>query len=261
MISIYILVENNIPVYLGKTNEPNRRLKEHKVNFSKNISLEVIDEVEENEWVFWEQWWIEMFSSWGIELLNKNKGGGGPEYQTDSARKLIGNKQKGIKKPTVGNKLKGQKITWDLGTSTAVLQFDKQGNFIAEYKSMGEAYSKTKISSGNICKVCKGEAKTAHGYIWLYKDKWDGNPPILKQHKSRGREGVTKGKTWVRKNNPKRIDLFKPVLQFDKQNNLINEFPSINEAAIFLKSNEAAISHCCRGKQKTALGFIWKYKE
>jgi hypothetical protein len=196
MISIYILVENNIPVYLGKTNKPNRRLREHRMNFSKDVCLEVIDEVEENEWMFWEQWWIELFHSWGIKLLNGNKGGGGPEYQKESSKKLIGDKQRGIKKPTVSNKLKGQKITWDLGTSTAVLQFDKQGNFIAEYKSMGEAYSKTGIPSSAICDVCKERARSAHGYIWLYKDKWDGNPPILKQHKSKGKLSNTFGKTW-----------------------------------------------------------------
>jgi hypothetical protein len=199
MISIYILVENNIPLYLGKTNEPNRRLREHRINFSKDVVLEVIDEVEENEWMFWEQWWIEMFCNWGIKLLNGNKGGGGPEYQKESSKKLIGDKQRGIKKPTVSNKLKGQKITWDLGTSTAVLQFDKQGNFIAEYKSMGEAYSKTGVPSSAICEVCKEKTRSAHGYIWLYKDKWDGNPPILKQHKSKGKPSNTLGKTWKHK--------------------------------------------------------------
>jgi len=169
MISIYILVENEIPVYLGKTSEPNRRLREHRMNFSKDVSLEVIDEVKESEWMFWEQWWIELFNSWNIKLSNKNRGGGGPKYQTESAKKLIGNKQRGIKKPTVSNKLKGQKITWDLGTSTAVLQYDKQGNFIAEYKSMGEAYFKTGIPSSAICEVCKGRRKSAHKYIWKYK--------------------------------------------------------------------------------------------
>jgi hypothetical protein len=261
MISIYILLENEIPVYLGKTNEPNRRLREHRMNFSKDVCLEIIDEVEENEWMFWEQWWIELFCNWGIKLLNGNKGGGGPEYQKESSKKLIGDKQRGIKKPTVSNKLKGQKITWDLGTSTAVLQFDKQGNFIAEYKSMGEAYAKTGVPSSAICKVCKGTQRVAHSYIWLYKDKWDGNPPILKQHKSKGREGVTKGKNWTRKNNPKRNDLTKHILQFDKENNLINEFFSIREAANFLNANEVAISHCCRGKQKTAFGYIWIYKK
>ncbi len=196
MISIYILVENNIPIYLGKTNEPNRRLREHRVNFSKDVTLEVIDEIEKKEWVFWEQWWIELFGIWGIKLLNRNKGGGGPEYQKESSKKLIGDKQRGIKKPTVSNKLKGQKITWDLGTSTAVLQFDKQGDFIAEYKSMGEAYSKTGVPSSAICNVCKGIQRSAHNYIWLYKEQWDGKPPQLKKHKSKGKPSNTKGKTW-----------------------------------------------------------------
>jgi hypothetical protein len=137
-----------------------------------------------------------MFRNWGIKLLNGNKGGGGPGYQKESSKKLIGDKQRGIKKPTVSNKLKGQKITWDLGTSTAVLQFDKQGNFISEYKSMGEAYAKTGAPSSAICKVCKGTQRVAHSYIWLYKDKWNGDPPILKQHKSKGKPSNTLGKTW-----------------------------------------------------------------
>lgn len=192
MISIYILIENKIPVYLGKTNQPNRRLREHRMNFSKDVLLEVIDEVEENEWMFWEQWWIELFNSWGIKLLNKNKGGGGPEYQTNLSKDLIGNKQRGIKKPTVSNKLKGQKITWDLGTNINVLQFDKQGNFLSEYKSMGEAYNKTGIPASAICEVCKGKRRSAHGYIWVYKNQWDGNPPCLKQHKSKGKPSNNK---------------------------------------------------------------------
>ena len=196
MISIYILIENNLPVYIGKTNEPNRRLKEHKVNFSKDISLEVIDEVEESEWIYWERWWIEIFDSWGIILLNKNRGGGGPNKQTEYSKQLIGKKQKGVKKPTVSNKLKGQKITWDLGTSTAVLQFDKQGNFISEYKSMGKASFETGVPSSAICNVCKGIQRSAHNYIWLYKEHWDGKPPTLKKHKSKGKPSNTLGKTW-----------------------------------------------------------------
>jgi hypothetical protein len=50
------------------------------------------------------------------------------------------------------------------------LQFDKQGNFIAEYKSMGEAYSKTGVPSSAICEVCKGRRKSAHKFIWKYKE-------------------------------------------------------------------------------------------
>jgi hypothetical protein len=166
------------------------------MNFSKDVSLEIIDEVEEKDWIFWEQWWIELFNSWSVPLLNKNKGGGGPSFQTNLAKKSIGDKQKGIKKPTVSNKLKGQKLTWDLSTSTSVLQFDKQGKYITEYKSMGEASLKTGIPTSAICNVCKGKSRTAHGYIFVYKTKWDGNPPLLKQHKSKDKPSNVLGKTW-----------------------------------------------------------------
>lgn len=59
----------------------------------------------------------------------------------------------------------------------------------------------------------------------------------------------------MKKNNPARKS---PVLQFDLDNNLLNEFNSIKEAK--LATNIVSISDCCRGLQKTAGGFIWKYK-
>jgi hypothetical protein len=55
---------------------------------------------------------------------------------------------------------------------------------------------------------------------------------------------------------------FKPVLQFDKQDNFIAEFSSAKEAAIvFGKPGSDDIGAVCRGKQKSAFGFIWKFKE
>ena len=55
----------------------------------------------------------------------------------------------------------------------------------------------------------------------------------------------------------------KPILQIDNQNNLIQEFKSIKEALEhFDKSiNNSCITSCLKGRQKTAFGFIWKYKE
>jgi len=53
----------------------------------------------------------------------------------------------------------------------------------------------------------------------------------------------------------------KPIIQLDKENNIINEFKSINEATnsniIFKRSN---ISCCLTEKSKTAYGFKWVYK-
>ena len=51
--------------------------------------------------------------------------------------------------------------------SKAVLQYDLKGNFIKEFPSIREVYRETGIYS--IEKVCKGQRKTAGGFIWKYK--------------------------------------------------------------------------------------------
>ena len=53
----------------------------------------------------------------------------------------------------------------------------------------------------------------------------------------------------------------KSVLQYDLQDNFIKEFPSINQVYRELGFAHTSISACCNGKQKTAHGYIWKYKE
>lgn len=52
---------------------------------------------------------------------------------------------------------------------------------------------------------------------------------------------------------------FKPVLQLNRDETFIKEWVSIKEAGETLKIGRSDISACCRGKQKTAGGFIWKY--
>ena len=52
----------------------------------------------------------------------------------------------------------------------------------------------------------------------------------------------------------------KIIYQLDKQNNIIKEWPSIKEARLKLKIQSSDINNCCRGKNKTAGGFKFKYK-
>ena len=54
--------------------------------------------------------------------------------------------------------------------SKAVLQYDKNGNFINEYPSTREAERKTGIHQQHICRVCKGKRNSAGGYLWRYKE-------------------------------------------------------------------------------------------
>lgn len=52
----------------------------------------------------------------------------------------------------------------------------------------------------------------------------------------------------------------KRVFQYTKENEKINEFPSINEASRITEICNVNISQCCNGKRKTAGGYIWKMK-
>lgn len=53
----------------------------------------------------------------------------------------------------------------------------------------------------------------------------------------------------------------KSVVQYSKDGELIVEYPSIMEAERQTGCDKSSICQCCKGKQKSAGGFIWKYKE
>lgn len=55
-------------------------------------------------------------------------------------------------------------------TCTPVLQFTKQGIFVAEYFSINEAERCTKVAKSSICNCCKGRLKSAGKFIWKYKN-------------------------------------------------------------------------------------------
>lgn len=52
-----------------------------------------------------------------------------------------------------------------------------------------------------------------------------------------------------------------PVLQYDLKGNFIQEWPSIRTASFKINNSKGGdITGCCKGKLKTAYGFIWRYK-
>jgi hypothetical protein len=50
-----------------------------------------------------------------------------------------------------------------------VEQYSKDGTFIKEYRSVKDAIKETGIL--HVSCACRGERKTAGGYIWKYKNK------------------------------------------------------------------------------------------
>ena len=53
----------------------------------------------------------------------------------------------------------------------------------------------------------------------------------------------------------------KSIYQLDKQDNILKEWPSIKEASLSLRIQSSDINNCCRGKNKTAGGYKFKYKQ
>ncbi len=67
---------------------------------------------------------------------------------------------------------------------------------------------------------------------------------------------------WKIREEKRIVKVSKPILQYDKQGNFIKEWNSAKEASIAIgKPENSDIGRCCRGKGKTAHGFIWKFKD
>lgn len=54
--------------------------------------------------------------------------------------------------------------------SKAVLQYDKEGNFVREWPSTHEVERQTGFAQSHISKCCRGELKSVYGFIWKYKN-------------------------------------------------------------------------------------------
>lgn len=82
--------------YVGKSNDPKRRLRDHMIDFRTRLGefakttwllelyrrdlkpeMEVVDTIPIGDWKYWEQFWIEYFKSIGCKLVNSGKGGNG----------------------------------------------------------------------------------------------------------------------------------------------------------------------------------------
>ena len=51
-----------------------------------------------------------------------------------------------------------------------VLQYSRSGVFIRQYDSIADAESETSTRHSEIIRVCKGERRTAGGYVWKYAE-------------------------------------------------------------------------------------------
>jgi group I intron endonuclease len=100
----------------------------------------------------------------------------GKNHSEETKRKISdGNKGKVRTKEhseNISNAKKGMIVSIEtrVKKSKPVIQYDLDGNFIAEYYSCREATRQTGVHNGDLISVCKGKYKQAGGYKWRYKD-------------------------------------------------------------------------------------------
>jgi hypothetical protein len=145
-----------------------------------------------------------------------------------------------------------------------VIQYDLEGNFIRIWNSMKEACKILKINSSDLTNSCQGKQKSAKKFQWRY---YEPNYPlkiesIIIYFKSQ----ETRNKISKSNMGKKRevVCWGKPINQLDLKGNIVNTWGKIREACNQFKGDlnkiESNIGGCLRGKQKTAYGYKWEYK-
>ena len=127
-------------------------------------------------------------------------------------------------------------------TGERVLQYNDNGEIIAEFESMADASKKTGIGYYSIRDVMRGRQKHAGGYGWIYKKDYSGNKEDL----------------IIRSSNKRPVMTAIPVYQCDDNGRTIAEFKSIYQAEHQTGVSATDIKKVLQGKQKLAGGYKWK---
>lgn len=133
-------------------------------------------------------------------------------------------------------------------------------NILCNFKSCKDAAKKIGVTSSAIYNVLykstTGRIKGYHSFKMLTpNDRYLGNLEIIKQDKPKISELCKQ----VSSANCKKL-FSKPIIQYDKSMNIITEYKSLSEAARQTNMSAQNISSVCLGKNKSAGGYIWKYK-
>ena len=122
--------------------------------------------------------------------------------------------------------------------SKNVYMYSKEGIFISEFQSAKEANINTGVNKLSIQSCCRGEKYTAGGYRWSYK-KYDKLSELKSGNYYKG-------------------EMIK-VNQYDLNMNYIKTWDSATQVKRELGIDNTSVGRCCRGKQGSAGGYIWKY--
>jgi group I intron endonuclease len=196
----YLHKGDDVPFYIGYTSDIINRKSSHRTTYGLDTYLEVLDDVD--DYKSEETFYINMFKSWGFNLLNQNEGGGGLTKHSDETKQKISDTWQGkskteleeinikrslgnqIPKPGAGyrgwtqehlNRL--NKISpfnqpdWSDKCKKPVNMIDKTTNkIVREFGSVTEASYIMGIKQSTLSHCLTGRTKTSAGYKWQYKN-------------------------------------------------------------------------------------------
>lgn len=134
----------------------------------------------------------------------------------------------------------------------------------------GRILKGTKYKNGYLCvMLCKNGIAKHHYIHRLAGEAFIPNPDNLPEidHINRIRtDNRLENLRWADDrlqydNSGTRKSLSKPVLQYTLDMEFVAEYPSTAEAERQTGINNSKICQVCKGKRKSAGGYIWKYKE
>ena len=171
---IYTLTDprTNQIKYVGKTNNPYYRFRMHiheakngntyKQNWIKGLLksnlepvFEIIDTIDNKDWMFWEQFWISQCKTWGFKLTNLGIGGEGSSglKHTEKTKQLISSilKEKYSKEPHPKKGKKESEISKKNKSESSKGNTNSKGNVCSEHnkKLFSEMYTGTRIGTDN----------------------------------------------------------------------------------------------------------------
>jgi predicted GIY-YIG superfamily endonuclease len=239
--------------YVGKTTNPKKRLYQHTnkrvqeysrrrylsnwllklLNCNKKPIMTIIDQTD-NDWKQLEIYWIEQFKNWGFKLVNLTIGGDGVEGYLHTKETIY-------KLSEIISCISpdGKKYSGNCKEIASIIGVSHSAIYNVLYKSI------------------TGKVKGWHSFkMHSPNEKYLSNLKVIEQCKPK----ISDLCKQVSANNCKRL-FSKPIIQYDKEGNIVCEYESLSEASRQTSINAQNISAVCLGKNKSAGGYKWKYKK
>lgn len=284
---------NGLIRYIGKTSQPTeQRLNRHINNYGLHeptykgrwlkkeieegyvISIEEIEVVPDDQWEFWETYWISQFRAWGFHLVNTTRGGIGIPGDISLSRRrsetLKANNRERLKEQISLFKIKEEN---EIFTGERICP-NCNRTCVHSSKKFPTIMALMRKSMSRLCTNCSSRLKISN----ITGVPYSGSSPVhhereqnkidFEERKAMVFSGSTMSKVHksVEKRSHKRIgfvpiDTRKSVVQFNLSGDVVNTYSSVSEASKHCGITVSAISDVCnkRKKCKTAGGFVWRF--